>query len=445
MLFLGVALRLLLAPIGGHPFDTYVWYDTAQRVFAGEPFYGVTQYSYPPTWAAMLGAAEAAYQPLATALGAHPVSAGQLAQIMGHPIFLAAPEVVDWLFLLLIKLPIIAADLGIGLVLRRIVARRWGEASLANRAFAWYFLNPYIIWISAVWGMFDALPTFFTLAGILLFLDRRDALSGLTFALATSLKYFPVLLALGLLVAYRGSLSRQRLARFGAGFIAVLGGVSLPFLVTAPGTYLQGVLSPTSGANAGRVSVWAVLAVFGNLQLPLVIAAADILITVVLVAWLSALQGPRPEASVQRDLWVRSGLVSLATFYVLNYSVNPQYFVWIIPFLILDALGPRGSPRVLGLVTGMVLGYIVTGVQHYSFFLPLVTISPGLAPFIIPMPSLLPLTAGLAFGVWILMLDLLRARVRQAGGRPALRRVVDEFLRAIGLPPRETKNDPRTR
>ena len=433
MVLLGLAVRLALAPLAGHPFDTFVWYDTGQRVFLGQPFYAVTAYSYPPTWAGILGVVDGVYRPLAAWLGAQPLTANQVTRALGHPILLAAPLLVDWLFLLLVKLPLIAGDLVLGLILRSTVAHRLNRPALADRAFAWYFLNPYIIWISAVWGMFDVLPTLFALVAILLFLDERDALSGIAFGVAVSLKYFPVLLALGLLVAYRGSLNRGRLVRLLSGFLLLLGGVSLPFLLASPATYLQGVLSPTSGVNTGRLSVWEFAGALGIANLPIALAAVDIALTFALVALLNALRGRLTPHSLPEQLWIESGLTALLVFYVVNYSVNPQYFVWIIPFFILDWVVHADPPRILATVTALVLGYILTSVEHYSFFLPILTINIGLAPYVLPMPPLLPLMYALPIVVWIVMVDQLKNRVRSAGGLHALRRVLLAILRASHL------------
>lgn len=372
------------------------------------------------------------------------MAAAQVNRIMGQPVFLAAPVLVDWLFLLLVKLPLIAADLGLGLALRRIVAVRLADPRNADRAFAWYFLNPYIIWISAVWGMFDVLPTLFTLFGIVLFLDRKDARSGLAFGVAVSLKYFPVLFALGLLIAYRGSLTRTRLTRFLGGFVLVLGGVSIPFLLSNPAAYLQGVLSPSSGAYAGRVSAWEVLQAFGIGGLPVWAAAGDILVTFLLVALFAAVRGRSIPPWETRTLWIDASLVAVLVFYVVNFAVNPQYFVWVIPFFILDSVARREPPRLLGITSGLVLAYIVTGVQHYSFFLPMITINGGLGAFVLPMPNIQVLSYGLGFAVWIVMADQLRTRLRNAGGRPAIRRALREAWSALHGKPKAADTGSRS-
>ncbi len=431
MILAGLLIRLALAPIGAHPFDTYVWFDTAQRFAAGQQFYGTTQYSYPPTWAAILGMVDAVYRPLAGALGVRPLGAAQVAGIMGHPVLLAAPVLVDWLFLFLMKLPIIAADLGIAWIVRRIVSSRLHDPEAADRAFAWYFLNPFVIWISAVWGMFDALPTLFTLVGIVLFLDRRDALSGLAFGLAVSLKYFPVLFALAILVAYRERLTRKRVVRFAAGFLLVLGLVSVPFLAADPAAYIQGVLSPTSGAYAGRVTVWEVLGAFGVGSVPLWLATTDILATVCLVGLLTALPNGRAYDAKARVPWVDASLVAVLVFYAVNLAVNPQYFVWVIPFFIFESVVRRETPRLLAITTALVLIYVLTNVEHYSFFLPILTISPSLVGLVVPMPAWPIATYTIGFVVWLLMLDHLIAMVRAGGGLSAIRRVLRNLVAAV--------------
>lgn len=422
VLLLGLAARLLLAPIGAHPFDTYVFYDTAQRAYAGLPFYGTTQYSYPPTWAGILAIVDAVYRPLAAFFGAHPLSAAEVFRRMNTTFVLGSPLLADGLFLFLMKLPLIAGDVGLALLLRKSVARFLGDPRLADRAFAWYFLNPYILWISAVWGMFDVLPTLFAFLGVLLFLDRRDLASGLAFGLAISLKYFPIVVAIGILVAYRGTLTRGRLTRFGAGLVGWLGLVSVPFLLTDPGAYLGGILSPTSGSYVGRVSIWTFIDQIGVGSLPLWFAAAIILALLLLVAFLTSLWGRTPLPGVASALWFNAPIAALATFYVVNYAVNPQYFVWIVPFLILDGIRRPVRPWALIGVTVILLTYIVAGVQHFSFFLPMITLSPGLAPFVPRMPNLEGLTFVLALAVWYGMVLLLTTLVSRAGGAAAMRR-----------------------
>ena len=88
---------------------------------------------------------------------------------------------------------------------------------------------------------------------------------------------------------------------------------------------------------------------------------------------------------------------------------------------------------------------MVTNVEHYSFFPPLVTVSPGLAPFVLPMPSVPVLKYAFGFMMWVLMLDQLLSRVRAAGGRPAIRRVLRDAFTAARLIPGSAGADPKPR
>ncbi len=436
-LVIGLVIRIVLAPITAHPWDTYVFYDTAQTILQGRDFYGATAYSYPPGWAGFLAVVGAFYRPLAAAWGAHPITSARVDQLIGVPVELGSPQLVDWLFLILMKTPLIVGDLALATLVRNVVARRFGRPDLANRAFAALFLNPYVIWISSAWGMFDVLPTYFALLGFMLFLDKRDLASGLAFGFATSLKYFPILLAFSLIIAYRNVLDRPRISRFGLGFAGVLGILSAPFLVWNFGAYVQGVLSPTSGSYVGRVSVWTIGDALGLLTIPLWVAAVDIATTLVLVALFAEAARRRSLANGAAHMWVEVSVGSLAVFYTVNYAVNPQYFFWIIPFVSLDLALGRGRPRGLLALTATMLTYIFVSVQHYSFFLPLLTIDVGLARAVPMMPSIPPLTFALAIAFWIEILALLWSLTRRLGGRAQLIQVAKDWIRIVPLPRRQ--------
>ena len=74
----------------------------------------------------------------------------------------------------LVKLPAIIADLGIGVLLFAI-AKRFTRATVAFGVAALYVLNPAVIFISAKWGQVDAVAGFFVLLSAYLLLKSDDA------------------------------------------------------------------------------------------------------------------------------------------------------------------------------------------------------------------------------------------------------------------------------
>jgi|CXWL01.1.fsa_nt_gi Gpi18-like mannosyltransferase len=77
------------------------------------------------------------------------------------------------------KLPAIIADLGIGILLYRMFAKK-GHALLIS---ALYLFNPAVIYVAAVWGQVESIPLFFLVLSYY-FLPRRYYFSHLAFALA---------------------------------------------------------------------------------------------------------------------------------------------------------------------------------------------------------------------------------------------------------------------
>ncbi|EKD62806.1 MAG: hypothetical protein ACD_52C00051G0003 [uncultured bacterium] len=85
-----------------------------------------------------------------------------------------------------LKLPSILADLGIALLLYKLVKEH--TKKLAPLAAVFFLLNPAIWYNSAVWGQTDSVISFFTLASFMLLLRRKLAFSVLLFALSLYIK-----------------------------------------------------------------------------------------------------------------------------------------------------------------------------------------------------------------------------------------------------------------
>jgi SAM-dependent methyltransferase len=420
-------------PLTAHPWDTFVFYDTSQAILDGRPFYGTTGYSYPPSWAGLLAVVGLAYRPLSSAWGAHPIIPGQIDQSLGFHVNLGSPLLVDWLFLILTKTPIVIGDFLLAVLVRRTVASRFARPDAANRAFAAIFLNPALIVLSGAWGVFDVLPTYLMLVGTLLFIDHRELASGVAFGFAISLKYFPVLLALALVVGFARTLERRQLARFGSGMGGVLASLSAPFIATDAGAYFHVLSAPSSGSYVGRLSIWVIADILGLSSIPVWLAALDIVAIVLVVAWFSTGIGRQLLSKTESTIWLDLGILSIATFYLINRAVNPQYFIWIIPFLTLNAILTRRKPWMLAIMTATVLGYIFADVGYYSFFLPMLTIDPRLGPWVFPMPRVPEVAGFLSLGFWLEAFVLMWFQVRRSGGWTAMGGAIRSLLRALSM------------
>jgi len=110
------------------------------------------------------------------------------------------PFLQDRLYVLLVKLPAMAADLGMAYLIYKFVGslrtERWGKVAAGV-----FLFNPVVWYNSAVWGQTDALVNFFGLWSVYLFW-RRKTLLGLTIFLfslyfkGSLLIFLPVILIL---------------------------------------------------------------------------------------------------------------------------------------------------------------------------------------------------------------------------------------------------------
>lgn len=123
-------------------------------------------------------------------------------KLTGHIYLLFAPtnspnfwNTYNPLFLLLIKIPYILADLGIGMLIFLIVKKLINSAynklyrlKLSLIAPLLYLFNPVAIYNSAIWGQTDSLGTFFALFAMYLAMLDKIAISSVVLSLAFFLK-----------------------------------------------------------------------------------------------------------------------------------------------------------------------------------------------------------------------------------------------------------------
>lgn len=209
-LIIGVLIRFSLAPLTEQRWDMYIW--RLHQVFVYQyhvnPFWpqnGIPKVfccSYPPLW-------------LFTLLLVYPLFAlisptsypGDVNFLWNpHPwqspteMFesyrkFAPPNVPLNLPLLdlIIKAPIIIADILIAILLYKMIKSLSNENNARYAYWAW-LLNPFVIWISSVWGMFDLIPTLFVLLSLYYLINKNYGRSALLLGVAVSFKLYPILL-----------------------------------------------------------------------------------------------------------------------------------------------------------------------------------------------------------------------------------------------------------
>ncbi len=120
---------------------------------------------------------------------------------------------------LAIKLPVIAANVGLAYLVGAVLKNLGAEPAVARRAWVFLLLNPFLLYVGAAWGQIDAIVALGSLAAlVLLAAERRDGSAGLlALSIAVKPTALPVLPVV--LVSLAGRSFRQA-ARYAAVFTA---------------------------------------------------------------------------------------------------------------------------------------------------------------------------------------------------------------------------------
>lgn len=182
LILIGLLIRFLLCFWTGNPSDFEIFIRTGyhvahgasptqQRVFyvegLGQPIYPyVSGLGYPSAWGLCLALAYKTYQLV-------PFS--------------------SYFYYFLLKLFPIAGDLIATYIIYRMVLNYTGDVKKAEKLSLVFFLCPFVIFISSVWGMFDSIPLLFTLISILLLISNKPYWSAFSLGLGILFKVIPVI------------------------------------------------------------------------------------------------------------------------------------------------------------------------------------------------------------------------------------------------------------
>ncbi len=185
----------------GH--SPYVAQDLT-AVFHHVGFKAISVIGYPPPWPLVLGL----------------VYRGTYA--LGHNLIV---------YNLAIKLPVIAANVGLAYIVASVLDNLGAGRDVARKAWAFLLLNPFLLYVGAAWGQIDAIVAVLAVAALVLLYGRRPAASALVLALAVCFKPIaaPILLVV---LAYMAGRSTRQTARCAAVFAAgVVAFYVAPFFV----------------------------------------------------------------------------------------------------------------------------------------------------------------------------------------------------------------------
>jgi len=345
-LALGILIRLVLAPYTAWNNDVAVWFHTALSGYYGLHLYERPGFSYPPVWGYLL-------QIIGSIV--HAVGLGPNFFGVYNPVFSSASSatfdftevVTSPGFNLVFKSILFCFDLATAILIYRLVDQVTGDEHKARLSFAAWFLNPFIIYETAVQGALDTVVGFCVLATVVLLMDGRYFWAGVAWVLGILTKLSPVVLAPVLLVVIVGRFRTSnkpiaaQLALFAWGaavaFVLVLGPEA--FLGSIP-AMLHNVFARTQeSVTIGGLSITGVryLRPFAGLldwsfeNSALLIRASSIAQAISVLAW----AGWTAIAGRKDPVFATLGgtVATLSSIMLLSPISNPQYVLWWMPAL----------------------------------------------------------------------------------------------------------------
>jgi len=332
ILFLGVLIRLVLMPITyhpdllGHSFSAYFLayegkinlYDTLASLPPDHPLvknFGVGDiFIYPPLTYYTLGFFRFLVKPFA--------DPNLIPWLMVHLDSLHSyPRLFEHLFLF--KLPYLFLDIGLAFLLTKF----FDDPKKKKLAFILWMFNPVAIYVSFMIGQLDLLPVFFSVLSLFLYKKKKNYLSMISMGIAASYKMYPLFLILPLAFLISDKF-KERLKLTLAGIF--------PFVF---------FIAPYLSSSAFRAMVFSPKSqkmLFMNWPLSGAEAVYPFVLFLSIITFLSYYQKinitPLPYFLA----------ILLLIFSVTHF--HPQWFLWVVPFLVLELVDNNFENIVLALV-----------------------------------------------------------------------------------------------
>ena len=349
-LIIGILLRLFLAVYTSDPGDFEVWYIAFLNMVSGlgSP-YTTMYYSYPPVWAYFMLPFGSIVLPFS-----NPYLLGTRTYLENHIYGATSP-----FFNIVYKLPIFLAEIMVGLLIYDQV-KKYRNESMAKKAFILWFFNPLVLLIGSIDGQMDTLAALMLLLAFCFFMEKKYFLSGTSIAIGAMVKIFPLYLfplylAFLMKLVFNEHLKRKisiiQKALFH--YLRIFSGLFLGTFIAILPLLLLGSLSRAIEAITTRASYVAsiggftpfVLAVylipdvfpwFNAYGRPQIIYSAlqiAFFVGALIVTFYYVFYSKR-KPIYSRFLQAHIGIIT--TIYLTSLVVNPQYLIWVTPFLILS-------------------------------------------------------------------------------------------------------------
>lgn len=340
VILIGLVIRLILMPLLTYAYDISFWATTIQNIMSGDGLYDLPGYYYSPVWGYILGAVGS----VGNILLGLPSMGGFFEEMLPsiglfENSYTATAIVTTVGFNVLMKTPLVIADVLVAWMLYSLVKEKTGDERKAAAGAALWFLCPIVIYASSVHATFDTFSVLFMFLSVMLLRKERYFLAGMSIAAATFTKLFPAYLAIIFAVyiaaRYRGDRGAifRNLAKEGAGILVVMLLMYAPMLLD--GTFTESFFFITSrigGVSAGTGDGLDLFSLLSSMGMRIVILAQIIILTGISYLSIRMYTGGRDMNEEQLD--DRLLLLALVTTALsLMWVPSPQYLLIIVPFL----------------------------------------------------------------------------------------------------------------
>jgi hypothetical protein len=386
-MLVGLLIRIGLAPYTADSNDVATWFHTSLSGFYGLHLYDRPGFAYPPIWGYLL-----------EFIGRSARLAGQAASLFGFkdqdlvPASRVAgdfsPVVTSPVFNLIFKTVLFGVDLATGLLIYAFVAGVTKSKKRATVAFALWFLNPLVIYQSAVHGAADTLVGFAVVSTVILVFLGRPFLAGAAWTIGILTKLSPLALGLELVLLIAIGIGRDgRTGRLHVKEVAafVAGAVGSALLLLMPevvygsvsnmihNNFARGqepvIIGGLSLLGVRHLKPFSWLLAWGFDHSSLVVRASLVAQLISSVAWgLWALIVARKNPL----LGLLGGAVgTLATLTLVAPASNPQYVLWWLPTLVVLVTLSRSGYWQLGVLTVAPLTFAIAILGPLAVLAPL--------------------------------------------------------------------------
>jgi len=355
---LGIVVRLLIAPFFSHPYDAYVLFRVGEEAVAKSPLQ-VNYFS--PLLAYYLVPITVLYRLLPFAHGLIQIPP----KLNPYPQF-GLPGVTDPVFNMMVKAVPILCDMVLMMVVYDLAITLSKRAKVARRAAAFWFLNPFSIWMTAAWGAYDSIPTLFYLLATRLLLRRRVTSSAICLAVASGWKLYPLFL-LPLLLAYvRQTLSRKGVMAFLVPLLSCGSIIFVPAFHQVLGATRFATLEPSGRLGFG-LTYWSVLLAVPTSSWIVIPSGVGLLVAFLLASYV--LSARIAKALNGTDWLLRSEFIVIAAMLLSLRIVPEPFFIWALPLLAIFASLGRVKTILVYSTSLIGLFYAVTNLPLPFFLL----------------------------------------------------------------------------